>query len=80
MMGCVQYSSHEILADRIINQTSNQLEKEKDLLCVGTGGQMMGDIQLMRMSFQYFHLVNLEESRDLLVYAILFKAVMCCVL
>ncbi len=70
MMGCVQYSSHEILADRIINQTSNQLEKEKDLVCSGTGGQMMGDIQVMDISFQYFHLVNLEEARELLVYVI----------
>ena len=70
MCGCSQIEDYEVLADGVINQTTNQLEKEKDLFCVGTGGRMMGDIQLLRITFQYFHLVNLEESRELLVYAI----------
>ena len=70
MCGCSQTEDYEILADRVINQTANQLEKEKDLSCSGTGGRMMGDIQAVGLEFQYFHLVNLEESRKLLVYAI----------
>ena len=70
LFGCAQHSDHEIIIDKIINKTEKQLKKEKDLFMIGTGGQMMGDIQLARISFQYFHLVNLEEARALLVYTI----------
>ena len=70
MFGCAQHSNHEIIIDRIINQTDLQLKKEKNLHAIGSGGSMMGDIQLAEIYFQYFHLVNLEEARVLLVYAI----------
>ena len=70
MFGCSQAEDYPTLARQVRSQTTNQLEKEKNLFCVGTGGQMMGDIQAMEIVFQYFHLVNLEESRELLVHAI----------
>ncbi len=70
MIGCSQAEDYPTLARQVRSQTANQLEKERDLFCVGTGGQMMGDIQAIELEFQYFHLVNLEESRELLVHAI----------
>ncbi len=75
ILSCCEIPNHTSpryvkLSDEVLYQTAQQLEKEKDLLAIGTGGQMMGDIQLARISFQYFHLVNLEESRELLTYAI----------
>ena len=65
MFGCSQHVDYEIIIDKTIDQTAKQLKKEKDLFMIGTGGQMMGDIQLAEISFQYFHLVNLEEARAL---------------
>ena len=70
MLECVPCLDYEVLADKVISQTARQLKKEKDLIPVGTMGQMMGDIQAIGLSFQYFHLVNLEEARELLVNAI----------
>ncbi len=60
---------YEVIADQITKQTILLLKKEKGLIAIGTGGGMMGDIYNMGISFQYFHPVNLEEARKLLVYA-----------
>jgi len=67
--GCAQNSNYELLANRVIKQTAEQLRSEKDLRAIGTVGQMMGDIQLLGVEFFYYHLVNLSEARELLVYA-----------
>jgi len=67
--GCNQSIDYVHLADQVTNRTAKQLKDEKELKAYGTGGGMMGDIYLMRMYFQYCHLVNLEEARKLSVYA-----------
>ena len=58
------------IATKIQRETASQLEKEKGLWAIGDSGQMYNDIQTMGIEFEYFHLVNLEEARELLVYAI----------
>ncbi|MCB1160819.1 MAG: hypothetical protein KDK45_25175 [Leptospiraceae bacterium] len=65
-----QVPQYEKLADKITDKIGKKLEEKKHLKLVGTGGQMMDDIQMMGMSFFYYHEVSLEESRELLVYAI----------
>ncbi len=62
-------SEKERTADAITNQTAKKLKQEKDLCLIGTGGQMMDKIEMLDMGFQYFHEVNLEEARQLIVYA-----------
>jgi hypothetical protein len=58
------------LAHEITAQTAKELKAEKNLYLVGTGGQMMDDIQMMAMSFYYYHEVDLKTGRELIVYAI----------
>ncbi len=75
ILSCCEIPNHTspryvTLSDEILHQTAQQLEKERELIPIGNMGQMMGDIQAVGLEFQYFHLVNLEESRKLLVYAI----------
>ncbi len=72
ILGCSQRDpyDYEVIADQITKQTILQLEKEKGLIAIGTGGGMMGDIYNMGISFQYFQPLNLEESRKLLVYTV----------
>jgi hypothetical protein len=62
-------SEKERTADVITMQTAKKLKQEKDLCLIGTGGQMMNEIEMLDMGFQYFHEVNLEEARQLIVYA-----------
>ncbi|CCB87958.1 hypothetical protein SNE_A00800 [Simkania negevensis Z] len=73
-MGCSslgnRFVDYERIADRITAKTAKKLEKEKNLRLVGIGGRMMDDIQMMAMGFDYFHEVNLQEARGLVVYAI----------
>jgi len=66
---CSQEEDYEILGRKVRSQTAKQLRKEVDLIPAGTMGQMMGDIQAMGLSFNYYNLLDLEEARDLLVYA-----------
>ncbi len=57
------------IAHEIRCKTALQLKKEKKLQPIGYGGQMMGDIQKVCLSFQYWDLVDLEKARELTVYA-----------
>ena len=61
---------YEKIADKITNRTAEKLKKEKNLFLIGTGGQMMDDIQMMAMSFNYYHEVSLEQARELIIYAV----------
>ncbi|PCI76478.1 hypothetical protein COB21_04300 [Candidatus Aerophobetes bacterium] len=58
------------IAHKITDDTAKKLAKEKNLVLIGTGGGMMHDIQMMAMSFNFYHEVNLQEARELVVYAI----------
>ena len=72
--GCSSFSyqlpNYEKIADAITANTAKKLEEQKKLYLIGTGGRMMHDIQAMHMSFQFFHEVDLEEARELIVYAL----------
>lgn len=58
---------YEKVADRITARTAKKLEKEKHLYLIGTGGGMMYDVRKMSMDFQFYHELDLKESRKLLV-------------
>jgi hypothetical protein len=69
--GCYLSEPHYIkLADQITLKTAKELRKEDGLILVGTGGRMMHDIQMMAMSFDVYHEVDLSEARRLLVHAV----------
>ena len=60
--------SYITMANRLLSKTAKQLKIERDLIPIGDNGQMMGDIQTMGLSFNYYHLLNLENARELLLY------------
>src|SRR3972149_10675641 len=62
-----QVPEYEKIADAITAKTAKKLEKEKGLLLIGTGGQMMNDIQMMMMGFFFYRVVDIETARQLLV-------------
>jgi hypothetical protein len=73
LFGCSsfsQFSDYEKIADEITERTAKELKAEKNLYLVGTGGQMMDDIQMMAMSFYYYQEVDLKAARELIVYVI----------
>ncbi|HNA61539.1 MAG TPA: hypothetical protein PKW79_00475 [Rhabdochlamydiaceae bacterium] len=63
-------SRDEQLVDKITEKTAKKLKAEKNLYLVGTGGQMMHDIQMLAMSFDYYQLVDLNTARQLMVSTI----------
>ena len=65
-----QQSDYGRIARGITAKTADKLEEEKGLICVGTGGQMMNDIQMMMMGFQFFQVVSIDTARQLLVDAV----------
>ena len=74
VLGCTSFGDqmpdYEKIADKITDRTAAKLKEEKNLILIGTGGRMMDDIQMMAMSFNYYHEVNLEQARELIVYSI----------
>ena len=67
---CHQSQDYEKIADKITEKTAKKLKDQKNLVLIGTGGQMMHDIQAMDMSFNYYHEVDLKTARELIIYAI----------
>ncbi len=63
-------SDYEKIADKITEDTAKKLKAQKNLRLVGTGGQMMHDIQMMAMGFYYYQEVDLKTARELIIYAI----------
>ena len=63
----VHDEDYERIASRLERKFIQKMKIEKELQCIGIGGKMMNDIQEMGMSFQYFHVMNLSEARQLLV-------------
>jgi hypothetical protein len=73
LFGCSFFNSssdYEKIADKITEKTAEKLQVEKHLCLIGTGGQMMDDIQMMAMSFNYYQEVEIEKARMLIVYAV----------
>jgi hypothetical protein len=58
------------LAHEITEKTAKKLKEQKNLYLAGTGGQMMDDIQMMAMSFDYYQEVDLKTARELIVHVI----------
>ncbi len=58
---------------RIVNKirvaTATKLRNEKDLCLIGTGAQMMYEIEMLAMSFNYYKEVDIGYARELVVYA-----------
>ena len=63
----VRDEDYERIACRIEKAFARKMKSEKGLECIGTGGGMMSNIQRMAISFQYFHEVDLDQARRLLV-------------
>src|SRR5690349_17251203 len=63
-------SDDEKIANQITQETAKKLKEKKNLILIGTGGQMMHEIEMLAMSFNYYHEVNLEQARELLICAI----------
>ena len=63
----VRDENYERIADGITAKIAQKMKKEKALQCIGTGGGMMSNIQRMAISFQFFHEVDLDEARELIV-------------
>lgn len=61
---------YEQIADKITEKTAKKLKAQRNLCLVGTGGQMMDDIQMMAMGFYYYQEVNLKTARELILYVI----------
>jgi hypothetical protein len=61
---------YEKLADKITYKIAKQLLIEKNMYLIGTGGQMMDDIQMMAMSFEVCRPLNVPKARQLLISAI----------
>ena len=55
------------LAHEITAKTAKKLKEQKGLALAGTGGQMMGDIQMMMMGFNFYKVIDIETARQLLV-------------
>ena len=67
--GGYQEPDYEKIADQITKRTAKKLEQQNKLCLIGIGGQMMNDIQLMRMCFHLYREVTLEEARELVIAA-----------
>ena len=58
------------MADRITAKVAKKLKEDKGLHACGVSGRMMDDIKKMGLDFQFFHLVTIDEARELMVNAI----------
>ena len=65
-----QSQDYEKIANKITERTAKKLKAQKRLVLIGTGGQMMHDIQMMAMSFNFYQEVDLRTGRELIIYAI----------
>ena len=78
LTGCTQHRANniyvlpekEILSDEIMLKVAIKLKKEKGLHPCGTGGQMLHQIKMLALSFDYYHEISIEEGRELLVDAV----------
>ena len=74
LFGCLSFGyqspRYVKLAHEITGKTGKKLKEQKGLFLVGTGGQMMDDIQIMAMSFDYYQEVDLKTGRELIVHVI----------
>src|SRR6185503_7266894 len=59
--------SKQSLANDVRARTAFQLKREKGLIPFGIAGQMMHEIKMLGLSFQYHTEIGVEEMRKLLL-------------
>ena len=71
IVGCSKEmpSRDEKLADLIMSHVGKDLRKRKGLILCGTGGEMMCEIKMLGMSFNYYMPVGMEQGRELILDA-----------
>lgn len=57
------------LACEVRNKAFAQLKKDKDLHPFGTGAQMMDEIKMLGLYFNYYKEIDIDTARDLLISA-----------
>jgi hypothetical protein len=67
--GDYQINKKVVIANEVRQRAAIQLYREKGLRLCGTGGQMMDQIKMLALSFDYNHEIGIEEGRDLLITA-----------
>ncbi len=75
LTGCAQRLKHqpsekEKLTNNILKKVSHKLKKENGLQPCGTGGQMMDEIVMLHLAFNYYLPVDVEQGRKLLITAV----------
>src|SRR3990167_4907158 len=73
--GCTQKHAYQpstkvTLASEIRNKVAIQLQREKELVPSGTGGQMMHQIKMLALSFDYRKPIDINKGRELLIEAV----------
>ena len=74
--GCIRsYPIHKLsekqqLVNQLRKEVALQLHQERGLIPCGTGGQMMNQIQMLALSFDYRQPVDIDKSRELLITAV----------
>ncbi len=65
-------ANYERMAYKITHQTIEQIRREKQLLCMGTGGSMPHDVRKLSVSFMYRQKEELDvrSARELMVYIV----------
>ncbi len=58
------------LVNEVERKVAFRLKKEKELYTCGTGGQMMDQIKMLALSFDYYKPLNIENGRELLIAAV----------
>jgi hypothetical protein len=68
--GSPSLSPKERVSDEILNKVIFDMQKKYDLYACGTGGEMMDEIRMLAISFFYYHPIDIDEGRQLLISAI----------
>lgn len=63
-------SEKQQLVNEIRHKVAFKLRKEKELIPFGSGGQMMDQVQMLYLAFQYREKVDVEAGRKLLIAAV----------
>ena len=63
-------SAKQKLANEIRKKVAFQLKAEKDLIPSGSGGQMMDEIKMLALSFDYYKPIDIDKGRKLLIEAV----------
>lgn len=60
-----QNEDYEIYVNQIINSFANDMKKEYNITCCGSGGKMPYDVEEIAIKFEAHHRASIEEARKL---------------